>query len=425
MKTLGIAALSLLLAPMIQGQAPIKSATPAEQKISWAQAGIQAHPDRSQPYNDLAVGYISRGRETADTGYYELAEAALQKSLQITPDNIEGEKARVMILLGRSDFARALDLAKALNQKTPDDVLLYGFVADADLQLGEYDDAERAVQWMLDIRPGNVPALLRGAALRRLYGDPEGAMVFYSQAYQQIPPTQTEDLAWTLSQMADLQLSVGRLDNSEGLIRSAQQKFPGYYQAQETAARIQTARQHYSEAVELLRQRNQNFATPGSLYALAEALERAGRADEANSAYQEFETGARLAINSIDNANRQLIFYCLGHGHRPLEALRIARIEFARRHDVGTLDAYAWALFSNGRYEEAQAQINKALAVGVRDATIFYHAGVVAEGVNDHSAARRFLNASLELNPSSETAGAARQALEKLTPAAAEFREPR
>ena len=425
MKTLGIAALSLILAPMVQGQAPNKSATPAEQKISWAQAGIQAHPDRSQPYNDLAVGYISRVRETADTGYYELAEAALQKSLQITPENIEGGKARVMILLGRSDFAGALDLAKALNKKTPDDVLLYGFVADADMQLGEYDDAERAVQWMLDIRPGNVPALLRGAALRRLYGDAEGAMVFYSQAYQQIPPTQTEDLAWTLSQMADLQLSVGRLDNSEGLIRSAQQKFPGYYQAQETAARIQTARQHFSEAVELLRQRNQNFATPGSLYALAEALERAGRTDEAKSAYQEFETRARLAINSIDNANKQLIFYYLGHGKRPLEALRIARIEFARRHDVGTLDAYAWALFSNGRYEEAQAQINKALAVGVRDAAIFYHAGVVAEGVNDPSAARRFLNASLELNPSSETAGAVRQALEKLAPAAAEFREPR
>jgi tetratricopeptide (TPR) repeat protein len=232
-------------------------------------------------------------------------------------------------------------------------------------------------------------------------------------------------LAWILSQMADLKLSVGRLDESEGLIRSAQQKFPGYYQAQETAARIQTARQHYSEAVELLRQRNQNFATPGSLYALAEALERAGRTDEAHSAYREFENGARLAINSIDNANEQLIFYYLGHGNRPLEALRIARIEFVRRHDVGTLDAYAWALFSNGRYEEAQAQINKALAVGVRDATIFYHAGVVAEGVEDHSAARRFLNASLELNPSSESAGAVRQALEKLTPAAAEFREPR
>src|SRR5580704_17844798 len=144
MKTLGIAALSLILAPMVQGQAPNKSATPAEQKISWAQAGIQAHPDRSQPYNDLAVGYISRVRETADTGYYELAEAALQMSLQITPDNIEAEKARVMILLGRGDFAGALDLAKALNKKTPDDVLLYGFVADAAIALGEYADAEKA-----------------------------------------------------------------------------------------------------------------------------------------------------------------------------------------------------------------------------------------------------------------------------------------
>ena len=71
----------------------------------------------------------------------------------------------------------------------------------------------QAVQWMLDLRPGNVPALLRGAALRRLYGDTEGAMDFFSQAYQQMPPTQAEDMAWTLTQMADLQLSVGHIDD--------------------------------------------------------------------------------------------------------------------------------------------------------------------------------------------------------------------
>ena len=156
MKTFGLAVLSLLVAPIVCAQVPLNTATPAQQKIAWAEAAIKAHPDHSQPYNDLAVAYVRRARETADPGYYDQAETALQKSFQITPDNLEGQKARLMILLGRGEFARALGLAKALNKKTPDDVLLYGFIADAAIELGDYGDAEEAAQWMLDMRPGNV-----------------------------------------------------------------------------------------------------------------------------------------------------------------------------------------------------------------------------------------------------------------------------
>jgi tetratricopeptide (TPR) repeat protein len=419
MKTLVLAVLSLLVAPIVRAQAPRNTATPAQQKISWAEAAIKAHPDRSQPYNDLAVAYVQRVRETADPSYYVQAGTVLQKSFQITPDNLEGQKAQLMILLGRGEFGQALVLAKALNKKTPDDVLLYGFIADAAIELGDYGDAEEAAQWMLDMRPGNVPGLLRGAALRRLYGDAPGAKEFFSQAYQQMAPTQTEELAWTLTEMADLQLSTGDIEGAEKLLHSALQQFPGYYAALEEMARVQTARQHYSEAVELLRQRNLKFPTAASRYALAQALERAGQATEADLAYTDFATTAQALTDGNDNANEELISYYLGREHNPTEALRIARLEIAKRHDVNTLDAYAWALCGNGRYEEAQKDIAAALAVGVREARMFYHAGVIAANLHDDASATRYLKQSVELNPSSESAAAAREALQKLVPSAA------
>lgn len=37
---------------------------------------------------------------------------------------------------------------------------------------------------MLDLRPGNVPALTRGAYLRELYGYTEAAIEFLQRAYQ-------------------------------------------------------------------------------------------------------------------------------------------------------------------------------------------------------------------------------------------------
>src|ERR1700685_1554118 len=98
MKILGLAVLSLLVAPMGLAQTPSKAPTPAKQKIAWAEAAIKAHPDRSQPYNDLAVAYVGRVRETADPTYYAQAEAVLQKSFEITPENLERQNARIMNL---------------------------------------------------------------------------------------------------------------------------------------------------------------------------------------------------------------------------------------------------------------------------------------------------------------------------------------
>jgi tetratricopeptide (TPR) repeat protein len=422
MKAFNLVVASLFTASVTCGQTLPGTRTPAEQKIAWAEASIKAHADHSQPYNDLAVAYIARARETADPGYYDRAEDALRTSFGLIAENLEGEKAQIMVLQGRGEFSRAFDLARTFNKKTPDDLLLYGFIADAAVELGEYPEAENAVQWMLDMRPGNVPGLLRGAALRRLYGDIPGALQFFSQAYQQMAPTQTEELAWTLTQMADAQLSVGHVDDAEALLRSALQKFPAYYLAQESLAGVQMARRHYSEAAQLLQQRNQSFPTAASRYALARAFEHAGQAGEAETAYREFEATAHGQRDSAMNANRELVAYDLDRGHNPAEALQIARGEIAKRHDIRTLDAYAWALHANGQDREAQKQVSKAIAVGVRDALIFYHAGVIAEGQNDLSSAAHFLKVSLETNPEAETATAARAALDRLTAASAEVR---
>jgi len=67
--------------------------------------------------------------------YYAQAEDALKKSFDLSPGNLEGEKIHIWLLLGRHEFPMALEAAKALNKKVPDDVLVYGFLADANAEL--------------------------------------------------------------------------------------------------------------------------------------------------------------------------------------------------------------------------------------------------------------------------------------------------
>jgi len=389
-------------------------ASPAEQKITWARQAIEKNPTRYQSYNELAMALARRARETSDVSFYAQADAALEKSFQLSPDNLEGEKVRTWVLLGKHEFAKARELARALNKRTPDDVLIYGFLADSNIELGSYSEAEEAAQWMLDIRPGNVPGLTRAAYLRELFGDIDGSIELMNSAYQQTQPAETEDRAWILTQIAHLHILTGKLDEAEKLLQQALTLFPGYHYALGNLAQVRIAKRQYSKAVELLRQRYDAAPHVENLYALAEALERSGKRSDARAAYREFEQRASKEIAWDDNANRELIFYYADHARKPERALRIARLEAGRRRDVHTLDAYAWALYASRRFAEARRQIESALAVGVRDAKVFYHAGAIALKSGDRLAAARYFKQSLDLNPSSESAGTARKALLRL-----------
>jgi hypothetical protein len=90
-----------------------------------------------------------------------------------------------------------------------------------------------------------------------------------------------------------------------------------------------------------------------------------------------------------DNSNRELVAYYVDHAKDPAQALAIARREIARRHDVFTLDSYAWALAANGDYAEANRQIRTALAVGVKDPAVLHHADVIALHLHESDAPAR------------------------------------
>jgi tetratricopeptide (TPR) repeat protein len=191
----------------------------------------------------------------------------------------------------------------------------------------------------------------------------------------------------------------GSFDAAESMLQQASNSFPDYYLTLEEWARLRMAQNRFTDAADLMEKRNQNLPSPQSRYLLAEALEHAGRAADARTAYEQFETEARSQIDKADNDNRELILYYTGRGRRSDEALRIARLEFGRRHDVWTLDAYAWALYRNGQYEEARRQEDRAVEVGTRDATVFSHAASIAAATGDQAAASRYLKMSAELDP--------------------------
>lgn len=216
-------------------------ATPAEAKIEAAKAVVAKPSANAESYIDLAWAYVKRARETSDEQFYKPAEAAIQTALKMNPDNFEAQKAICAILLARGKNTEALELARRLHKRTPDDVLVYGFIADAAMALNKIDEAEKAAQWMLDLRPGNVPGMLRGAELRRMFGDIEGALDWLGQAYRRVSPEETEERAYILTRISEVHLSN---HNVKGAIAAAEQSlklFPGYPLGTKQLERVKTA----------------------------------------------------------------------------------------------------------------------------------------------------------------------------------------
>ena len=352
-------------------------ASPAQVKIEQARIAIAKDPGRCQGHTDLALALARRARETSDPAFYAQAEAALEKCLAVSPDDREALKLRAWVRLGQHRFAEARDLATALNKRVPDDLTVYGLLTDAQAELGNYAEAEAACQWMLDLRPGNVPGLTRAAYLRELFGDLDGALELMSAAYQQTPFSETEDRAWILTQLGHLHLAAGRPAEAETVLRRALDEFPGYHYALGQLASVRTAQGRHQEAADLMRRRYQAAPHPENLYEMAQALERSGQAAPARAAYAEFERVARAEMEQADNANHELVYYYADHASRPTEALALARKELVRRRDVHTLAAYAWALHASGRPAEAQRQMRQALEVGTRDPELRRRAEVI------------------------------------------------
>jgi len=401
---------------------PNPTSTPAEYKINAAREAIAKNSKYVAGYNDLATAFIGLARETANSGFYDDADNAVKTALRLSPGNFETLKVKVQVLLGKHDFDAARVEAEKLNKLVPDDVPVYGLIADADIALGDYADAEKQVQWMLTLRQDTAPAMDRVAQLRELFGDLDGAMDALRIAMSKTPPSESEQVASMLTRYAHLCMLTGQLKAAESACDEALQTFPGYHAALRALADIRSVQQRYGEAVEILKQCELASPTLATRFELAVALQRDAKQPQAKSEFEDFARKAREQIALNDNDNVDLVRYDLEFGRNPGEALAVSRQEMDHRHDVWTLDAYARALAANGNAPEARKQLQRALEVGVKEPGVNYDAGIIENLLDDRNAARGYFEKVIAAGETSVYYAQAEKALAQLALSASEIK---
>ena len=405
----------------------IPRATGTERAIQTMQSRVQSAPKDPAAYASLGAAFFQRARETGDVEDFQLAEQALNKSLALNNADFSAEPAystMAEVCMGEHRFSDAITYAQKALALGSGDLSSFAIVGDANADMGEYERAAIAYS-RLDLsgesaaQPRNVYVRdSRTSYLKFVSGDTPGAIRLMQSAV--VAGTEArlpaENLAWLYYELGEYEFQAGDIGAANHAYLTALNIHPGDYRALAGLGKLRGNQGRYDEAIKLYQSAIAVVPMPMYVAELGDIYNKAGNMAEAKKQYQLVEYIGMLGhINQVLH-NRDLALFYADHDIKLDEALALARKEFEVRHDIYTWDVLAWALYKNGKYQEASDAMEHALRPGTRDALLFFHAGMIAGRLGQKSQAKEKLQAALNINSGFHViyAGVARRQLEAL-----------
>jgi tetratricopeptide (TPR) repeat protein len=367
--------------------------------IDFYRARVTRDPRSARDYTQLAGLYLQRARETADNEDLVRAEQTARHSLTLRRGRNDGAYGVLASsLMGQHRFAEALEVSRGLLAADSTSVAARGLVAEAELELGDYADAGREFGRLATYQGdlGVAPRLARWAELR---GRPEEARRLLRRAVESASRRHgmpREQIAWFHLRLGDLALRAGHLDEARRELDAGLAILPCDHRLLGTLARLHAVRHEWRRAAEVGELAVSRALDPATLGLLHDAWSALGDSAKAGEYYHAM---ALAVLRQPGPYHRAWSLFLLDHDREVPRVLANVEAELRTRRDIYGYDLLAWALHRSGRDAEAGAPMRRALALGTRDAMLFYHAGMIARALGDTAVARARLDTALAINP--------------------------
>jgi tetratricopeptide (TPR) repeat protein len=360
---------------------------PTGDPVADFQRAVRAAPSNADAYAGLGDAYLSRAREIGDPGYYTRADRAFGAALRRKPSDL-GALIGAGTLAGlRHDFHAQLTLGRRALAVAPELARSLPVIADAEIELGRYDDAARDIQRLVDTKPG-LAAYARASYYRELSGDLPGAIdaMKLAAASGGAP----EGRAYVQVLLGDLELVRGHIGAARTSYVASLRSLPGYPAGLVGLARADAAGGDLGRAAARLRRAAEKLPLTSTLTRLAEAEGALGHRAAAASALEtaRAEQGLYRAARTAPDAEAVLFEAEFGSTSR---AVALGRRVWAAAPSVRSADALGWALTRSGRPVAGYRFALRALKLGSRDPLFRLHAGIAARQAGLADAAARDL----------------------------------
>ena len=365
--------------------------------IARLESQNRARPGDADVLVGLGFAYQVRWRESADASYLPRSEAALRQALRARTDDPNAILGLGSLALIRHEFRAALARGLEAKRLLPGSARPYGVIGDALVELGRYDDAFRAFDRMVSLRP-NLAAYARVAYARELTGDLEGALAAMRLALESAAG-EPEPTAWSLVEIAKLELNLRRVSDARQHVREALRVLSGYPSARHELARVEIAAGRLRAATAAARQAAEAVPTSAAVALYADLLHRAGRTAAARQQRATVAVVDRLLRANGVRVDLESAIYRADLGLAPVQTVELARRARADRPSIYGDDALAWALARAGRCNEALEWSRRSLRLGTNDPLLFFHRGFAEGCAGNDAALRTWYTRALALNP--------------------------
>jgi tetratricopeptide (TPR) repeat protein len=368
--------------------------------LAFYQSRIARDSFAARDHAELARLYLQRARSSG-AGDADLARAELHARRSLarrTGRNEEAFQVLAASLMAQHRFTEARTVAERLVAMDSATRAPRAMLGEIQLELGAYDEARRTFGALFATRtdPGVAPRYARWDEIR---GRPAEARRLLRSARAEalkrhgMPAAQ---VAWFHWRLGDLALRQGGLDEAERELKAGLSRAPEDHRLLDGLARLAAARNDWRDAIDLGERAIARVLDPATLGLLSLSYEALG--DSARSA--EYDRAMSVAVQGQPGQLHRLwSLMLLDRGREVPSVLKSAREEILTRHDVYGWDLLGWALHRSGRDGEARDAMAHALAMGTRDAMLFFHAGMIEAALGERDVARRYLETALAINP--------------------------
>ena len=364
----------------------ISPAAPAAERVAALQRAARGEGAGAGVYAALGEAYLQRARDSGDPGFLTRAEGSFDAALRRDARNVDALLGAATLAGLQHDFAGQLRRAGEAQRLVPGLISPLPEIADAQIELGRYDAAERTLQQLLDAKP-NLTSYSRVSYLRELTGDLPGAIEAMRLAVS-AGGGDRENVAYVQVLLGDLELQRGRIDSARLAYTAALRSQPGYAAGMVGLARADAAGGDLGRAAARLRRAAARLPLTATLTLLAQVEQELARPAAAAAALAGARGQQQLLAAADTLPDAEAVVFEADHGD-PSRAVALGRRVWERAPSIRSADALGWALTRAGEPEAALAWARRALRTGSRDPLFRVHAAVALEHAGRPQAAQR------------------------------------